>query len=267
MKKILVPTDFSPTANKALDFAIQVARKSGGEVVVIHATDTNTTEEEMLRSNEQLELIKKSVNQTEPVRITTVLYDRSLYSAIEDAVAQYGIDLVIMGTVGNTAFREKIFGSKTAGVIGRSPVPVLAVPLLSEWTTPRTMVVAINNFDMDHAVLKPVLALAQTFATSVQVTIFTDLDDDAVEDFHEHEINIANFRDHLKSIYTQIEIHAVHLAGRHFMESLQHWIDTNQVDWLVMLTHRRSLLGSVFNRSMTRKMAYHTNVPLLAIPA
>ena len=44
MKKILVPTDFSPEANKALDFAVQIAKQAKAEIILIHACDLlNTT--------------------------------------------------------------------------------------------------------------------------------------------------------------------------------------------------------------------------------
>lgn len=39
------------------------------------------------------------------------------------------------------------------------------------------------------------------------------------------------------------------------------------IDLLVMTTHKRGFWDRIFNRSMTRSMAYHTIIPLLAIPA
>ena len=35
---------------------------------------------------------------------------------------------------------------------------------------------------------------------------------------------------------------------------------------LAMITQKRSFLEAIFNRSKTKKMAYRTNIPLLAIP-
>ena len=36
MKRILVPVDFSPTSKKAFKYAIDVASKSGGTVILCH---------------------------------------------------------------------------------------------------------------------------------------------------------------------------------------------------------------------------------------
>ena len=37
VKTILVPTDFSPNATKALDFAVQIAKQASAKLVIIHA--------------------------------------------------------------------------------------------------------------------------------------------------------------------------------------------------------------------------------------
>ena len=39
MKTILVPSDFSPNANKALNYAAQIAKLSGASIIIVHVTD------------------------------------------------------------------------------------------------------------------------------------------------------------------------------------------------------------------------------------
>lgn len=266
MKRILVPTDFSPNAEKALNFAVQIAKKSGAGLFLIHATETSNVQQAIEAAKDKLALISKSIRETEQLEITTGIVTDSSVNGILDAIAEYRADLVLMGTVGNTGFNERIFGSRTAVVIGKSPVPVLAIPLLSEWKEPEKILVAVNRFEAADELLKPVMKLATLFKAGIQLTIFTDTDDDYVEDYKLHEKKISNFRDTLKERYPNLEFNAVHLAGLHFRKSLQEWIDSNRIDMLVMLTHRRTLIGSVFNSSMTKKMSYHTNIPLLAVP-
>ena len=266
MKKILVPTDFSPNADKALDFALHIARLNKGEIVLIHAAETYPVEEAILIAREKLALIRKSISETESIDITTEVYADSSINSIFDAIAHFEIDLIIMGTMGSAGVKEKIYGSRTAGVIGSSPVPVLAVPLLSEWHNPQKILLAINEFDEEQHLLNPVFTMASLFNASIQVTIFTDTNDDAVEDYQRNENKIAGYRDMLKTKYPELGIHAVHLAGHQFFESLQHWIEKEHIDIVTMLTHKRNPIESIFNKSKTKKMSYLTNIPLLAIP-
>ncbi len=266
MKRILVPTDFSANAEKALNYAVQIAKISKAELFLVHAAEAYQVDEDITTSKEKLSLITKSISESEQINCTAGIVADSSVNGILEAISEYQASLVVMGTVGSTGFNERIFGSRTAVVIGKSPVPVLAIPLLSEWKVPKKILVAINNFELSDKLLRPVITLATVFNSSIQVTVFTDTDDDFVEDFALNERKIIDFRDGLKEKYPELEIHAVHLAGLHFRKSLQQWIDDNNIDVLVMLTHKRNLIGSVFNSSMTKKMSYHTNIPLLAIP-
>lgn len=266
MKKILVPTDFSPNADKALNFAVQIAKHSRGEIMLVHSTEADLTPETEKLATERLALLKTTIYENEVVNVSFKLYLETAEKAIQQAISDFNIDLIIMGTLGNAGIKEKIYGSKTSAVVGKSPVPVLVIPLLSDWKVPSKILLAVNHFEEAATMVEPVFVLAKLFNASVQVAVFTDMDDDYVEDYEEHEIKIAAFRDRMKIKHPGIEIHAVHLAGKHFDENLKNWIDSNNIDMLVMLTHKRNLLESIFNRSMTRKMSYHTDIPMLAIP-
>lgn len=267
MKRILVPTDFSPNATKALGYAVQVARRAKAEIILLHATEFDESLNEVKEAIKKLEIRKKSIEDTEGISVTTELMSGiAAEPAIRNAITDFKIDLVIMGTLGNATLKDKIFGSITAAIIGKSSVPVLAIPLLSEWDTHPDILLAINDFSIEDKTLSPVIQLATLLGSEIQAAIFTDADDDYVEDYDVHEKEIATFRDQLKAKHPDLTIHAVHLAGRRFMENLQNWIDEHKIGMVVMLTHKRNILESFFNRSMTKKMSYHTNIPLLAIP-
>lgn len=266
IKNILVPTDFSPSATKALDYAVELARKTQSTILLLHIVESNEVMETTEENSEKMELIKKSIQQTTQVVVNTKLIRGLAIDSIHDSIKTDEIDLVIMGTVGNSRFSEKIFGSKTAKLISSSPVAVLAIPLLSEWGAHPDILLAINDFKVEDNKLTPVIQLARLLHSTLQVAIFTDTDDDYVEDYEVNDFKIAAFRDELKIKYPDLEINAVHLASRQFIDSLLQWIDKNNIGMLVMLTHKRNIFESIFNQSLTRKMSYHTNIPLLSIP-
>lgn len=266
MKKILVPTDFSPNAEKAMNYAIQVAARAGAEILLVHAIEMGGAESEMLTEKEKLETAGRLITETEKVTVNTLLAEDTPVNAILSAIKDFQPDLVVMGTAGSSGVKEKLYGSRTAGVIGKSPIPVLAIPLLSEWAPPKTLLLTIRDFNVKDEVLAPFISLAKLFNAEIQLTIFTDVDDDYVEDYRLHEEKIALFRDVLKEKHPGLKIHAVHLAGKHFRDSLQNWITQHEVSIVAMLTHHKNFISSIFSPSMTKKMSYYTNVPLLAIP-
>ena len=280
MKKILVPTDFSLNANKALDFAVQIARQAKAEIILIHACDlidTNFKDNQAMykehnqtiseRANENLSLLKKSIEDTEKLSVHIKLYRGNVTDTVLQASEEHQADLVIMGTLGETRLQEKIFGSITAGIIGKTNIPVMAVPLLSEWDTPKKILLMVNNSDEQPDMARPVFELAELFNAMVHVAIFTDVDSAEAIDYLKDKRGVTSYEEKLKIKYKNINIKSVHLDGHRFQETIEEYVLEQRIDFVAMITHKRTFLKSIFNRSMTKKMSYHTRIPLLAIPA
>ena len=279
MKKILVPTDFSPNAARAIDYAVQIAKLNQATIYVIHACDNlDTLNMENVQPRREynkkitdeafdnLEMIRRSIEETEQVLVNIQLYSGPVNDTILLAAQEHNADLLIMGTLGISGIKEAIFGSKTAAVISNTTVPVLAIPLEYDWSPPLKFLLAINHFDEVSDILYPVFDLAKTFKAEVRLTVFTDEDNIVSSNYLTDAREIKFAEDKLRKKYSDLVINAEHLTGRHFEESINEFIESNQIDLLAMMTHKRSFIGSIFNRSITRKMSYHSKVPILAIP-
>lgn len=281
MKKILVPTDFSANADKALDFAVQIAKNTKARIVLIHACDLleltfkdnlalkkEYNRKIILEAKGKLSLHKKSIEETEKVLLQTRLYEGLVTDTIVYAAKVNKADMMVMGTLGSAGVKEKIFGSKTAGVIGKIDIPVLIVPLLSEWSIPKNILLAINNFkEGTEKVIAPVFELAELFKAGVHILKFTDADTSSAVDYLANERSGMNYIKRLQTTFKTIPVGFVHLDGHKFEKTIEKYIIANKVDVVAMITHKRSFAKSLFKRSMTKKMSYHINIPLLALPS
>ena len=279
MKNILVPTDFSPNANKALDFAVQIARQAKAQINLIHACDLIDTifkdNQTMYKehnqtisdkANENLSLLKKSIEDTENLSVHIKLYKGTVTDSILQASEEHHADLIIMGTLGEAGLKEKIFGSITAGIIGKTNIPLMAVPLLSEWDTPKKILLMVNSSEEQPDMAKSVFELAELFNATVHVAIFTDVDSAEAIDYLKDKRGVDSYEEKLKIKYKNTDIKSVHLDGHRFQETIEEYILEQRMDIVAMLTHKRTFVESIFNRSMTKKMSCHTRIPLLAIP-
>jgi nucleotide-binding universal stress UspA family protein len=68
-------------------------------------------------------------------------------------------------------------------------------------------------------------------------------------------------------MYNEETLTSAHLTGEDFETTLQNFIRENDIDILVMVTYQNTFWSRIFNPSKTKRMSYHTNIPLLAIPA
>jgi len=143
-KTILVPHDFSSSANHAAAIARDEAKLHGAKLLLLHAielpyqldadalvTDTDgalrplrdiaMTNADAHLADIAARLAKDGVAATPFVRIGSPVDE------IERLVDEQKVDLIVMGTHGRTGIRHLMAGSVTEKVIRSSKVPVLAI--------------------------------------------------------------------------------------------------------------------------------------------
>ena len=277
MKKILVPTDFSPCAEIALAYAVEIAKRAKAEIILLHAADLLVNRFEDRRAmieeynqsitkdvEDQLQAAKNSIEQKEQVPVQINIYDGALTDSLQKAVEQNQIDLVVMGTHGASGLKKMIIGSNTAATIRQVTITVLTIPEGYNGHTLKQVLLAVKSAEEDLNSLAPAFQLADLFGARVRLAIFSSEGADAV-DFMDDRRAIVNVQTRLQETFNKTGLKVEHLSGTNFQPTLQEFIDRNHIDLLVMITHKRGRIEGLFNRSMTREMAYHTTIPLLSL--
>lgn len=280
MKQILVPTDFSESADNAIDFAIQSSKILPAKVTLLHSYEVNSslytdymgvnkefTSSLLNDADKNLAELSERISETQNVKADTLLSIESLQEAIAKTVKDKGIDLIVMGTLGASGLREKIWGSTTAAVITNTKIPVMAIPIEYHWQKPKKILFTTNRFEKESGILNYLFELAGMYMARVQVAVFTDEDDDKAATFIENKSKIAEYESFLKENYQEETLTSAHLYGEQFEDTLQNFIKENEIDMLVMVTYQNKFWNRIFNPSKTRRMSYQTKIPLLAIPA
>ncbi len=280
MKKILVPTDFSLCADKAINFAVQSAKILPIEIILHHAFDLQgdiytdymgvTKEYNQSLYNDvvnKLNEIKNNIAKADGVDVEVLVTKNSFKKAIKEVVKTNNIDLVAMGTVGASEIKKILFGSNTSFVIGNSKVPVLAIPSEYEWKKPESFLFTTNHFEDDTYKLDFLFKIASLFMAKIDAIIFTDEKKDSMGTAVLNTLETPDYEELIRRKYNEPRFTATHVSGIDFIDSMQNYVDKNNVDILAMFTHKRKFLDKIFNPSITRKMSYYTKIPLLAIPS
>lgn len=137
---ILIPTDGSREAERALARAFEFARTSDATIHVIHVVDTGLgLRERETDTGENLRELSEKRGREAAARIEEQATDRGFdtrrvveqgvpYREILGYVDENDVDLVVMGTRGRTRDDATALGSTTERAITFAEVPVLAVP-------------------------------------------------------------------------------------------------------------------------------------------
>lgn len=186
MKRILVPTDFSRTAEKAFRFALDLAQRAKGIVILYHIyTPLGSvfvgTEESRKQYNTQSEvdiikrlqrLRKKVTADFTGVSVSTIVGHAPLTDNILGFAEDNHIDLIVMGTQGCSGLRRAIIGSEAARIAERSDLPVLLVPEKYEFMEPHQFVFATNFSSTDKAALAIVGEMAKLYEAEITILHF-----------------------------------------------------------------------------------------------
>ena len=124
-RKILVPVDGSESSLKALDLAMDVARRYGSRVTVLHVRVKGVGPEGVMERAKARAGSKGLPISFKEVEIDPVF--SSVPKAIVDEVINGGYDMVIMGARGMTVSEELNIGSVAAAVVMNAPTTIVIV--------------------------------------------------------------------------------------------------------------------------------------------
>lgn len=280
MIKILIPVDFSECSIKAVNFAAQLSHYVPTQLDLLNVQEgTGSLYTDYVGLNKEynqyliadarkkLEKLQAKLGLADHVVISTHLVTGEVQETIIAEAAKLGSNLIVMGTSGASGIKELLIGSQTASVIGHSKIPVLAIPEHYEWKKPEKILLATNNFEKEPSILDSIFQLAAQLHAKVETAVFSDEDYDDAAALLQASYGISSYEKFLKEEYKQIALATAHLSGKSLEEALNDYIARNNIDILVMITYQRNLLKRIFNPSQTRRMSYHTRIPLLAIPS
>jgi nucleotide-binding universal stress UspA family protein len=140
IRRILVATDFSASAERALDYAVDIARAFDGSITLLHAWDVPVygLPDGLGTSAEMVDGVKKAG--ADALRVTSErrkgcgvpialeLRADSAWCAINDAADAMNADLVVLGTHGRRGLSHALLGSVAEKVVRTSLRPVLTIP-------------------------------------------------------------------------------------------------------------------------------------------
>lgn len=136
VQNILYATDFSPIAENAAAYALELARSYKAKVHALHVRPIEIygmappESWPVLRETAEAQA-KEEANQLahtfEGVEHEAVIADGDVWEQIADQIAKEHIDLIVMGTHGRKGLQKVFLGSVAENVLRRAECPVLTV--------------------------------------------------------------------------------------------------------------------------------------------
>ena len=287
IERILVPVDFSEYSKNACEYAIGIARMLDAEIMLLHAyyfpvinaidygeglnfvvglNDTITDIAEKAREG-LLKLYDELMDQIKIRNYVNVKLNFSLANGnpeneIINMYHKYRPDLIIMGTQGKTKLAKEQFGSVAATTINDTKVPVLTIPEISKFKgIGKVNILYATNFDTsDFKAIKKLMTLVYLFDVKIHFVHIGKNDEISRE-------KIETLKELFSNLYPGYNIECQIVENADILQSLQKLITEKSIDIFAMTTHKRNFFTQLYKPSMTKKMLFQTDTPMLIFHA
>jgi nucleotide-binding universal stress UspA family protein len=274
MKTFIVPTDFSDTSKNAARFAAQVAAQVPDAHIILYnvfdkietGSDGSVIYNDHAGRKKIMELALESVkidmlSVSPGIKITLIAEEESSFiDSLERQARHQGADMIIMGITGATRLSQIFIGSNTLNMVNKNICPVLIVPPEAVFTGIKNVVLTSDFKEVDRTTpvksLKAVLDIFKPFVHVVNVD-----SEHYVEVTEEYKTERAKLDDIL-SDYDR-EYYFIRLFD--FIEAINQFTTDHNIDLILTVPRNHSFIGGLFKSSYTKKLAYHSHVPLIAV--
>lgn len=258
MKTVIIPVDFSETALNAARYAAEMLSETSNTNIILYNLYRHDDEYEMsgtyLESLKD-ELIRKGDKEIECVREK----GNDFVDSLERLAYQKAATLIVMGITGKSPVKQALIGSNTLKIAMRDVCPVLIVPSQATYK-------GINN-----------VALASDFKNVEEITPVTYLK--AVLDFFKPNLHIVNVNSEIHiALNEELKEERAWLAEQFaeynpefyfittfdFEETIEQFVQDKNIDIVINVPRNHSFYENVFKQSSTKKLAFHSSIPVLA---
>jgi nucleotide-binding universal stress UspA family protein len=274
MENILVPIDFSEVSQNALSYAIKIAEPLKCKIILFHdiypvqtATDVGEyvypynldTETKHVLNKKMDDLVEYVKSQN--VKVDKIIHKGILRDDIAGVVKNRKIDLIVTGTGDSEGFDAFLFGTNSEHIFENVSCPVLILPDTAHFKGIKKIMYATDFQYGDIHEIENVSKLAKVFNAQV---IVTHVNSDS-EKFVSEEESMNWLAEIASSQITYKNIIYKLISSKNVVEALGSSVKELNIDLLCMSAVKKNFFKKLVTKSNTKEMAFHTNIPLMAI--
>jgi len=273
MKTIIVPTDFSPIATNAMNFAADMAININASITLLHVyqVPVSMTEvpvvlvsaDELRKSSEEkLEILKQDLAHLTSGRIKIYTEARlgDISDELEDVCKHVEPFAVIMGTKGATGIERILFGSTTLTAIRHLKWPVIVVPPGKEYGTGIKKIGFACDFDkvVESTPIQFIKNMVKEFGAELHVLNVDHENKNFKPETPDESLMLHTLLKDLNAQYHFID-------NEDIEDGINEFVETNNIDLLITIPKKHKLLEGLFKPSSTKQLVTRSHVPVMCV--
>ena len=273
MKTIIVPTDFSPIATNAMNFAADMAANIDATVTLLHIyqvpvsmTDVPvvlvSSDDLRKSSEEKLEILKQDLTHVTSgkIKIYTEARLGDIVDELEEVCNHVEPFAVIMGTKGSSGVERILFGSTTLSAIRHLKWPVIVVPPDKEYGAGIKKIGFACDFNkvVENTPIQFIKNMVKEFGAELHVLHVDHDNKNFKPETPEESLMLHTLLEDMDPNYHFIDNPETEVGINEFVES-------NNIDLLITIPKKHKLLEGLFKPSSTKQIVTKSHVPVMCV--
>ncbi len=275
IQKILIPYDFSETAELALEHATFMSKLHKAEIHVLHViesysftsaisnafTKSQTEYESKIETsaNVRLNEIADKLHHNSGMKVIFGTEVGKIYKKIIQVAEQKNIDIILMGTHGGSGFQEYLMGSNSYRVVMGAPCPVITVQTHAKKIGFKDIVLPIDNSSVSRQKVNYAIELARHYNSVIHIAgIMTMSDVEMQRRFEVKAHQVKEFVEEHEVPYTVKMFKGDNIAG-----ITMDYASQINADLIVIMTEQES--SGLFMGSFAQQIVNHSKIPVMSV--
>lgn len=272
VNEILVLTDFSEEAANAARYATALTHQLGTKKITLYhsyesivvpptafAPYTGGFTESPKVSLQKITELKDELKDWLPERVEMDVRtdERNLVDAVIALINQQHFGLVVMGISGKSGLERALMGSNTISLAKDSPGPLLIVPPVAIFQPIKVVVFACDLKRI--SISTPVMAIKRFINTLGARLLILNVNNDGGH-INPEAIKETKYLDHL---WDEQKPEYYYTDHEDIAKGIMEFASRQGAELVITVPKQYGFFESIFHRSMTKRLAYHTHLPLL----
>lgn len=272
-KRILLATDFSKNSHNAIDYAMNLFKDDLCEFYILNTYDVDAFSMEFTAIKEMDQSKKKSIaglskildrlsksDSADNHQFHMVSEFGSLIDVMEKFIDLNKIDMVVMGTKGDTDSSTKIYGGQTVLAMEKIRCcPVLAIPPKAVFQGIKKIVFP-TGYKTSYKRTEFQYLLDIVKKTGAIIHVLHVLEKDKL--LTKHQLNNQEL---LKEYFEGHEFSFHRIYNNAVQLTVNSFIDNEDIDLVVFINKKHNFITWVLSTPMVKNLTYHAKVPILAL--
>ena len=258
MHRVIIPVDFSDTALNAARFAAHMLSGKKDALIILYHNYKDPQDHEMCMN--YLKSLKMELHHKGDLNVECITeMGGELIENIARLAHSSTATLIAMGITGRTTLGQKLIGSNTLKMVEKSLIPVMIIPSNANFTGINNVAFASDFKDVERttptAFINSVLEMfnPKLHIVNVDPEHYVALTEQCKEE-----------KEKLKDMFARYDPEFYFIGMNDFFDAMDNFVKDYNIDMLVTVPRFHGNSSMLFKSTHTKRLAYHSNIPLMA---